>query len=353
MKARENFERIRRLRDNTFNLRVRMVIWVTALLVLNVVITLVAADILERTPCAAVWKYVSILLFALLCGIGVTSALSRYFFRPIRELQEAMERVADGDFGVRLETDSSLKEIREVYSGFNLMVHELSDTQIAQDDFISCVSHEFKTPIAAIEGYSTLLQGDGTLDGEEREYVEKILYNTKRLSGLVGNILLLSRLEHQSIETNQTFYRLDEQIRESVVALAGAWEKKQIEFDVELESVRYRGNEALMRLVWDNLIDNAIKFSPQNGSVRLCLFQKGEKITVTVEDCGPGVPEDARRRIFEKFYQADNAHRQEGCGLGLALVRRILQLTGGDIQAENRAEGGCRFTVTLSVSPKP
>jgi signal transduction histidine kinase len=235
----------------------------------------------------------------------------------------------------------------EIYTGFNLMAHELSSTEILQTDFVSNVSHEFKTPINAIEGYSTLLQGSENLDDEQKEYIEKILFNTQRLSSLVGSILLLSKLENQQIPTNQTEYRLDEQIRQSVVALESAWVQKDIELDVELDRVSYLGNEQMMRHVWDNLISNAVKFSPQGGTVKLCLTQKARKLTFTIEDQGPGLSEDAQKHIFDKFYQEDSSHKQEGSGLGLALVKRILTIEKGQITAENIPDGGCRFTVTL------
>jgi signal transduction histidine kinase len=230
------------------------------------------------------------------------------------------------------------------------MAHELNSTEILQTDFVSNVSHEFKTPINAIEGYSTLLQGSETLAPGDREYVDKILLNTQRLSSLVGSILLLSKLENQQIPTNQKEYRLDEQIRQSVVALETAWVQKDIELDVELERISYLGSEPMMRHVWDNLISNAIKFSPQGGAVKLQLGKKGRKLVFTIEDPGPGLSEEARKHIFDKFYQADNSHKQEGNGLGLALVKRILTIEKGQITAENIPEGGCRFSVTLCTN---
>ena len=283
----------------------------------------------------------------LLIGLLVTSQLSKYFFNPIKKLRTAMDKVAEGDFSVRLEERSSSKEIMEIYTGFNLMAHELSSTEILQTDFLSNVSHEFKTPINAIEGYSTLLQGDENLDGEQKEYVDKILLNTQRLSTLVGSILLLSKLENQQIPSHQTEYRLDEQIRQSVVALETAWVRKDIELDVELDRETYLGNEQMMRHVWDNLISNAVKFSPQGGVVKLKLTKKAKKLIFTIEDQGPGLSEEAQKHIFDKFYQADTSHKQEGNGLGLALVKRILTLEQGQITAENIRSGGCRFTVTL------
>lgn len=334
---------------NRFSLRTRLTLLVSAELVLCVLIALGLATLLQgfiNTDSPLVLM-MALLVVSLVIGFLVTSLLSKLFFDPIKRLRKAMEQVAEGDFSVRLEDRSSSREIMEIYSGFNLMAKELGATEILQTDFVSNVSHEFKTPINAIEGYTTLLQSDN-LDEEQKQYVEKILFNTRRLSSLVGSILLLSKIENQSIQTNRTRYRLDEQIRQSIVALEPAWEKKEIEFDVDMDRVEYVGDESMMRHVWDNLIGNAIKFDPPCGMVRIRLSQTGEKITFTIEDCGPGLTEEAKKHLFDKFYQADSSHKEEGNGLGLALVKRILAISGGEITAENLDGGGCRFTVILS-----
>ena len=334
---------------NRFSLRTRLTLLVSAELVLCVLIALGLATLLQgfiNTDSPLVLM-MALLVVSLVIGFLVTSLLSKLFFDPIKRLRKAMEQVAEGDFSVRLEDKSSSREIMEIYSGFNLMAKELGATEILQTDFVSNVSHEFKTPINAIEGYSTLLQGSENLDGDQREYVDKIQLNTRRLSSLVGSILLLSKLENQQIPTNQRSYRLDEQIRQSVVALETAWVQKDIELDVELERASYVGNEPMMRHVWDNLISNAVKFSPQGGIVKLRLTRKLRKLIVTVEDQGAGLSGEAQKHIFDKFYQGDSSHKQEGNGLGLSLVKRILTIEKGQIAAENIPEGGCRFTVTL------
>lgn len=177
--------------------------------------------------------------------------------------------------------------------------------------------------------------------------MEKIIFSTQRLSSLTGSILLLSKLENQQIPTGQTRFGLDEQIRQAIVALEPAWEEKQIEFDVQMERLDYFGAEGLMGRVWSNLLSNAIKFSPVGGTVSLRLYRQQEKLCFIIEDQGPGIPDDALQHIFEKFYQADSSHKQEGNGLGLALVRQILHLERGSIRAENLPEDGCRFTVLL------
>lgn len=349
MKSKERFDELRKHKIGWFNLKTRLTLLVGAEIV---IIILCASGITKLLT----WLFPSITtlplllqlyLFSLVFALIATRLISRLFFDPIKQLREGMQKVADGDFSVRLDTKSSSQEIREMFAGFNMMAQELSATEILQTDFVSNVSHEFKTPISAIEGYATLLQGCESADPDQREYVEKILFNTGRLSALVGNILLLSKLENQSIQTNKTVFRLDEQIRQSIVSLEPAWAKKEIEFDVDLESVEYLGNESLLHHVWDNLIGNAIKFNPYGGVVRLRLLREGDAVVFTVEDEGPGLSEESKKHLFDKFYQADNSHKQEGNGLGLALVKRILTITGGKIEAENRTACGCKFTVSL------
>ena len=351
VKVREVFDQMRNQKREGFSLKWRLFIVVAIGLAVGIWLGYGVSELLRVMGME--FDNVNLLLevsvVSLLCGLGFSLLLSKWMFKPIKELRDAMYRVADGDFDVRLPLPSNSKEIQEVYSGFNLMVHELGTTEMLQRDFTSNVSHEFKTPIAAIEGYSMLLQDGDNLSDDQREYVEKILYNTKRLSSLVGNILLISKLENQSIETNRELYQLDEQIRESLLGMEGAWLDKNIDFDVELDEIKYLGNEGLMRHVWDNLLSNAIKFSPDGGLVRLRLTKEGEKIIFVIEDNGSGIPDDAKKRIFDKFYQHDGSREQEGHGLGLPLVKRILSLCGGHIDVEDAEGGGARFVVTLEA----
>jgi len=349
MNVRERFEKVRKEQRNRFSLRTRLTAFVTLEMLVCILVAYGLDQLFNEVLPWTVPLELELLGTCLLVGILVTSQLSKFFFNPIKKLRGAMDKVADGDFSVRLEEKSTSKEIMEIYTGFNLMANELSSTEILQTDFVSNVSHEFKTPINAIEGYATLLQSTDNIDEVENGYIEKILYNTKRLSSLVGSILLLSKLENQQIPSPQVEYRLDEQIRQSIVALETAWEKKDIEFDVELDRVVYVGNEQRMRHVWDNLISNAVKFSPQGGTIKLRLIHKPQKLIFTIDDQGPGLTEEAQKHIFDKFYQADTSHKQEGNGLGLALVKRILTIEKGQITAEKCRSGGCRFTVTLGT----
>ncbi|MGN0183517.1 MAG: ATP-binding protein [Aristaeellaceae bacterium] len=273
--------------------------------------------------------------------------LNHRILRPIRNLGSAMNRVAGGDFKLRIDSTSRSGDIQQLYKDFNVMVSELEKTEVLQSDFVSNVSHEFKTPINAIEGYAMLLQDADGATPEQLEYVDKILHNTRRLSSLIGDILLLSKVENQTIAREATEFRLDEQVRQSILSLEPQWSEKETDFDVELEEISYRGDERLLMHVWNNLIGNAVKFNPPNAAVRLRLSRSDGGVIFTVEDEGPGIPPEARKHIFDKFYQGDSSHREEGNGLGLALVKRILNVCGGEIAQENLPGRGCRFTVKL------
>lgn len=347
MKTREAFERIRKQKNNKFSLRVRMTFMVSAEIIVCIMLAYTLSSVINNMIHVKIPVLLEIIVPSLIIGLLVTGFMSKWFFDPVKKLLSAMEKVADGDFSTRLETKSSSKEIREIYSGFNLMASELGAIEILQTDFVSNVSHEFKTPINAIEGYSTLLQGDENLSDEQKQYVDKIMFNTKRLSDLVGSILLLSKIENQPIPSNQTTFRLDEQVRQSIVALEPAWSKKDIEFDVEMDSIEYTGNENMMHHIWDNLIGNAIKFNPECGLICIRLARQNNDVVFTIEDSGPGISDEAKKHIFDKFYQGDSPHKDEGNGLGLALVKKILSVSNGEISVENIDEGGCRFTVVL------
>ena len=286
-------------------------------------------------------------LVSIVIGGVLASIMNYIFFSPVTRLSKAMKLVAKGEFGNTLETGNVFSEVEELYESFNLMTKELANTEMLQSDFVSNVSHEFKTPINAIEGYATLLQ-DGSLTEEEKnKYIEKILHNTRRVSDLVGNILLLSKVDNQTIVSKRAKYRLDEQIRQSILLLEDKWTKKDIEFDLELDEIEYYGDESIMLHVWTNIIDNAVKFSHDGGMISITATRAGEGIKVSVSDNGPGIPEDKLNHIFDKFYQADSSHKEVGNGLGLALVKQILDLCGGRVTAENKTPCGCVFTVTL------
>ena len=351
MKERDIFQKYRKQKVK-FSLRTRMIIAVGVIVLANILISFGIAKLLEwLLPFStSIPLLIQLNIFSLVIALIATHFLSKMFFDPIKELREGMQKIADGNFDTRLETKSTSDEIQEVFAGFNMMAQELGSTEILQTDFVSNVSHEFKTPINAIEGYTMLLQSTENIDETENEYIEKILFNTRRLSSLGSNILLLSKLENQSIQTHREKYALDEQIREDILALESLWEPKDIEFDVDLDTVRYYGNKNVLHHVWSNLLSNAIKFSHNGGTIKMRLYKENEKIVFQIEDKGHGLSEEAKLHLFDKFYQADTSHKEEGYGLGLALVKNIVSICDGEKSAENLDVGGCRFTVTLPIN---
>ncbi len=280
-------------------------------------------------------------------SVIITAHLNRRLLSPISKLSKAMVLITEGKFDIHIETKSKINEIRKIYDNFNIMAKELSSTEVLQSDFISSVSHEFKTPIASIEGYAMLLQDNNLSEEEANEYLNKILFNTHRLSELVGNILLLSKLDNQTIQNQRVSYRLDEQIRQALLMLEQKWTEKETEFDVNMEKIVYLGHKSLWLHVWTNLIDNAVKFGPKGGLVKIRLKQLDDKIRFDIEDEGAGISEEDAKHIFDRFYQADSSHKEEGNGLGLALVKRIVNICGGSIKLKSNKGTGSKFTVYL------
>lgn len=292
--------------------------------------------------------FVWAMVFSGTIGVAVTNHMTKMLIDPIAKLRSAMREVADGDFKVEVKCESRIQAVQDIYDSFNSMVRELSTTETLQTDFISDVSHEFKTPINAIEGYASLLEGEPSPE-EQRAYVEKILFNTRRLSALTGNILLLSKLSNQSILPQKTQFRLDEQIRQAIVALEQKWSEKELGFEVELAETPFFGYESLLPHVWTNLIGNAVKFSPKGGEIRIKMMRTEGAVVFTIEDDGPGIVPGDEEHIFTKFYQSESSHGMEGNGLGLALVRQIVEMSGGSVDVQNLEVGGCRFTVRLPL----
>lgn len=286
-------------------------------------------------------------LASTLVGTLLSLASGKRVVSTVEHANEAIRQVAQGNFDVKLDENIPVQEMREIAQNFNMMTRELAGTEMLRNDFVENVSHEFKTPLTAIEGYVTLLQKKDLSEEKRGEYTQRILANTKRLNSLVGNILLLSRLENQELAIEKSRFSLDEQIRESLLLLEEQWSGKDLELDIDLAECEYLGNSDLLAQVWQNLLGNAFKFSPEGSAVRITLGQKEDGIAVSVSDSGSGIPPEVQKRIFEKFYQGDSSRSSQGNGLGLALVKRIVDLHGGKVTVDSVPGGGSTFTVVL------
>jgi len=288
-----------------------------------------------------------ILGICFMIGLMIEGFVNRKIFRPISRLNESMKEVAKGNFDLNLTNNSNIHEVKEMMGNFQLMTKELSNIEMFRNDFVNSVSHEFKTPMAAIEGYATLLQSDDLTDEERQSYTTNIINNTKRLTNLSNNILKLSRLENQELYLEKSNFDLAEQIRTAILTLEREWGEKEIELDIDIDEIDYHGNHDLLFQVWLNLIHNAIKFTPRKGEIKISLKQEDQRISFQIVDNGIGITPETRKHIFEKFYQSDRSQNSEGNGLGLPLVRRIVNLHKGIINVESTVGIGSTFTVTL------
>lgn len=230
------------------------------------------------------------------------------------------------------------------------MAEELQGVQTLREDFINSFSHEFKTPITAVSGFAELLQEPGLTEEERSQYLQIIAEEAHRLANLANSTLLMSRLESQHSIPEKEPFSLDEQIKRCTILLSSAWEKKRIAFSADLEPVSYVGNEELMRHVWINLLNNAIKFTPEGGEVSITLQCSPEQIQVQISDTGIGMSPEMISHIFDQYYQGEPNHTEKGLGLGLSIVHRIVELCGGQIQVDSIPNQGSVFTVLLPRS---
>ncbi|MGM9605833.1 MAG: ATP-binding protein [Faecousia sp.] len=279
----------------------------------------------------------------------------RNYEEPMKDLAEATSKVAHGDFSVYvapLHTMDKQDYLDVMIMDFNKMVEELGSIETLKTDFFSNVSHEIKTPLAVIHNNADLLNRDGATEERRKECAENILHATRRLSNLITNMLKLNKLEKQVIKPMPQPYDVCAQICECALQFEDVWDRKNIEFVAEIEDrAIIQADAGLLDLVWTNLLSNAMKFTPPGGTVTITQTSDAESVTVCVSDTGCGMEESVVKRIFDKFYQGDTSHATEGNGLGLALVKRILELSDGAISVKSAPGKGSSFTVKLPVSP--
>ena len=303
-------------------------------------------------------KLLAIIVFWIVTAMGFTiltiRQINRRYRDPITQFAEATEKVANGDFSVYVSPKHTASDkqdfIDKIFVDFNKMVEELGSIETLKTDFFSNVSHEIKTPLAAIQNYAEILRKDNLTDQQRREYAASIMQSTGRLSALITNILKLNKLEKQTIRPVPEPYDVCEQLCNCALQFEDLWEKKNIEFVAGIEDkATIDADESLLEIVWSNLLSNAIKLTEPGGTVTLHQTSTSDEIIVTVSDTGCGMSKETTRHIFDKFYQGDTSHSTEGNGLGLALVLRILQLMGGVIAVDSVLGEGTTFTVRIPV----
>lgn len=274
------------------------------------------------------------------------------FGKPLRTLSEAANQVADGNFDVELSpAEGKDRFIVSTFSDFNKMVAELGTIETLKNDFISNVSHEIKTPLAIVQNYALALQDENLSAAQRKDYAATVAEATERLNGLVTNILKLSKLENQKVLPEKTTFDLCGQLTDCVLQFDEMLTAKSLQFDVQLleeeERVMIHTDKSMLELVWNNLLGNAVKFTEPGGRISLKQVSDENSVRVTISDTGCGMSEATVRRIFDKFYQGDTSHAQEGTGLGLAMVYRVITLLEGTIRVESELGKGSSFTVCL------
>ena len=328
------------------------VILLFLLLMAAIVIVLVKTDALSIVLSVKVNSALLLFLFILFCllvGAGVSFLLSRILTRPINKIINTINCLAAGDYKARIETGNLLSRhstIVELTDSFNQMAEQLDKTEILRSDFINNFSHEFKTPIVSIAGFTKLLKHGNLTAEQQAEYVDIIEEESLRLADMATGILDLTKIENQTHPGKTAEYNLSEQIRNCVLLLENKWTKKRLEPELLFEEYTICANEDLLRQVWINLLDNAIKFSEPDCAFRVSIIREKGMLNISVTNTGQAIPQEALPYIFNKFYQADESHSTEGNGIGLAVVKKIVELHDGQITAES-GNGKTVFTVVL------
>ncbi len=297
--------------------------------------------------------YLLITAIALSCifvGTLLAAISGKYVVSRLSKISDGMREVARGNFKARVtekDKKNSPTEFGELERSFNQMAGDLDGIELFRNDFINNFSHEFKTPIVSIRGFARQLQSDSLSDTQKEEYISIIVSESDRLATMAQNVLLLTKLENQSIVSEKTEFYLDEQLRGCILLFEKEWESKDIDLDLDLDEIKYTFNEEMLSHVWINLFSNAIKFTPVGGRLSCRLKKDKGDILVEISDSGMGMNAEVRERIFEKFYQGDSSHTGAGNGIGLNIVQRVVTLAGGSIEVQSEPGKGSTFAVRL------
>lgn len=295
---------------------------------------------------AAGYETLGTLVIFILIIVPMNTIIYRRRIREINTLSEGISSVAGGNYGTRIESKKG-DQMTPVYEDFNKMCAELSSVQILRNDFINSYSHEFKTPIASINGFASLLLEKDLSEEQRQEYLKIIVDESARLSNLANNTILLSKLSSQQIVTDTQRYDISEQIRQCAIILSKSWLDKKIEFSGEFPPAMFVGNKELMQHLWLNLLGNAIKFTPTGGEITAEVLLRDGSILVQISDTGEGMSKETLSHLFDPYYQGDASHSGQGLGLGLSIAKRIVELCGGSIAVQSEPGTGSKFTVAL------
>lgn len=286
-------------------------------------------------------------LTSLIVGTMIAFVFCRRPLSPLQEVMDATDKIAAGDYSVRIDP-WGIEDFRLLGEKFNNMASELQSVEMLRSDFVNNFSHEFKTPIVSIRGYAKALKWADLSDEERNEYLDIIISESERLSELSNNVLYLSKIENQTIITDVARINVTEQIRRVVALLYEKLAVKNLSVSFDADEEYVNANDELLKEVWINLLDNAVKFSPENGDIEISVKKEDGYMLITVSDEGPGISDEAKKHVFEKFYQGENSHSVKGNGLGLSIAARIVELHGGKIEIGSPQKGS-QFIVRLKA----
>ncbi|MBR5272627.1 MAG: HAMP domain-containing histidine kinase [Clostridia bacterium] len=312
-----------------------------------IIALLIAIGLVHSRFMMTIWLPIAFLITSGILGTALASIMSKQIIKPLDRLSKATQEVAKGDFSIRLKEDTNVQAVNSLLENFNKMAAELGSIEMFRSDFINNFSHEFKTPIVSICGFARQLQKDDLTEDEQKKYARIIASNAQHLASMSSSVLLLTKLDTQQIIEGKETYSLDNQIRGCILSMQSEWERKNIILTVDLAEVSYCGNREILGHIWSNLIANAIKFSHENGEITITMEEKDNAVHVRIQDNGIGIDKEIMPHIFEKFYQGDSSHKTSGNGLGLPLVKRIIELCKGEIKVESVKDEGSIFTITL------
>lgn len=286
---------------------------------------------------------------SIILGVLFVTIVTKLTFKPIHKVFKAMEELSNGNFNVRYNVKGLMRgtELMDFSDAFNRMAEELGSIEMLRSDFVNNFSHEFKTPIVSLRGFAKLLKEKNLTQEEREEYLDIIIQESDRLTALATNILNLSKIETQTIITKFENYNLSEQIRRVILMMECKWVKKELELEIELDEVQFYGNFDLLNQVIVNVLDNAIKFSPNDGEIQINLTEFPNYIEFKVQDYGCGMDQETQSRIFNKFYQGDTSHQSEGNGIGMTVVNKIVLLHHGAIKIDSALGKGTLVIITL------
>ncbi len=324
-----------------------LAVWILGIALGNVINVVTTRYVIISEENKNFWVVIIYVVASSIVGVGLAFLITKIALSKVSEINESINKLANGDFTVRIAPITKNPHVNAAVTNFNEMVKQLNSVALLKNDFVSSFTHEFKTPISSIKGYAELLECSDNLTKDQKEYLRIIIEESKVLSVLSENSLKLARLDNQVEAINKQNFSLDGQIEDCVLSLDGEFKEKGLDVELKLKPLKIKSDPYLLREMWVNLLSNAIKYSKKGGKIVVKSYREKDKIIVSIKDNGIGMNEETQKHIFEKFYQADKYYGGKGLGLGLSIVKRILELVKGRIECESELGIGTEFKVYL------